>query len=398
MTWLFEGFIFFSNIFFCTAIGGVGLYLIAFFLLLINKCATGKINIDSKIAYNVFIAILLLALIVFLDFVFHVGDVLSNFKQFIIRVVYLINLFLLYDFYKLISRLKRAKLFIVITIWLLVICAVYELLVIFLGLPSILFLVNNPQFATKGKEIIGNAESLFRLTLLWSEPALSACVIGLFITILITYKNIFPRYKLYISLMIIVMIWTFSRSLIIPMFVIAIFLLYLKIKKIRFLDNYVLLIVILSLFLLHLLLVNFPSSGTLDLSYVSRFNSIIIGYKIFSEHWLLGTGFNSYLNYSNNFSSDKLFNYNDASTSLSILSSYLQQMGVFGFLYLLVMILLVDKCLNEHFEARVSFMIFILAYGLMSAEIFYFPVLYLFLAIAGNFSIYRSELVDKNNC
>lgn len=383
--------VFMGNFCFCSSILSVPLYMLSFVAMVFFKFKTHdfviKLNVFNSIIIYLVVIIVLCGI---MHFLFLSVDAFIEIKQIIIRVFYFINFAFIYSFYSEPKNIKcLIKQILPYVFIFLFIYSVYEVFAIIYSLPTLGWIVNNSQF------IVGDVKysptiGLFRLSLIWSEPSYAAITLGFSLMFIFIYNNKFTKnWYCYMMLLFLGMILTFSRSLLIPFSSIII---YLLIRKFNFskihLESYLkYLLVILFFMILHIYFVNKEiTSGFLDLSYIARMNSIINGYKIFVDNPIVGTGFNTYSVFAKY--STHLPTFSDASTSLSLLSSYLQQMGMFAILELFGVFYLFFKLDGICITRKICLLIFILGIGLFSLDVLYLPVSYLFIAIIFNYENY----------
>lgn len=117
-----------------------------------------------------------------------------------------------------------------------------------------------------------------------------------------------------------------------------------------------------------------------DLSFKGRSNSVIIGYRIFTDHLLFGTGFNTYSDYASNYIYD-LSNYKEEANSLNIFTSYLQQGGIFALLFFISPMLYVWSNLAINREYKLFVVFIIVVAGSLAGDILYYGIYWMLIIV-----------------
>jgi hypothetical protein len=117
-----------------------------------------------------------------------------------------------------------------------------------------------------------------------------------------------------------------------------------------------------------------------DLSSVGRSSSIIIGWRIFADYPLVGSGFNSFPLLERAYSVGLEF-YNAEPVAHNLFSSYAQQMGVLGIFYsVLPLILILSN--KEMKTAECAYLaLFFAVLGSFAGDSLYMPLTWLVLAL-----------------
>lgn len=372
-------FIYYSNFLFCTAIFKIPIYFISCFFLIVKLFLSKKVTYRSNDIY-IFYAICVLVVISFLHCLIANINIVGEIKQLIIRCFYLINFLLIFDYFRNKSIISIDWIVKQSTIIMLG-YAIYEFIAGIYSFPTLRnILITNPSFRSETlKPIAGKFGELIRLSIFWTEPSYAAITIGF----IFVYSLAYQLPKKYLFMLVLAGILTTSRSLVVPCIItLAIYFFKSKVRyslKVKN-TNIELIVLFLVILVAHIYFINKSLAGSLfDMSFISRNNSIIIGYKIFFDHWIIGTGMNSFVdNYSRY--STSLISYIDANVPLSVLSNYLQSMGVFGLLFLFSIFAYIT-CSNLEHYVKLQLVGYLVSFGLFSVDIFYLPVTYLFIAI-----------------
>lgn len=387
--------LFICNILFCTALFSVALYYIAFLMLIVININSVKIKIvDCRVRLILFS--ILSILVISIIHIITVADFMTEIKQVVNRIFFLLNFILMIQVYRDEEANKITGKITFIFIIVLFMYSVFELFSKIYGLPNLSnYILNNPSFPRDVKIKPYSLDDI-RLYLLWSEPSFSSyVVIGLWVYVILN-KNIYSstRYRLLIIFLSLLIILTFARSAIIPVILILFFHNLLKYRKIHiFFTKYqalVYLMVLIFVSYLQYIFLNRDPGSSFDLSFISRSNSMIIGYKIFLDNFISGIGYNNFASFSRYYSTDFPM-YLDATVSLSSPSAILSESGILGLIPLTFLLFYICGGRND-IRNKLFVIVYIFSYGFFSLDVLYIPVTY-FLAtiILNSSSIWKAK-------
>ena len=196
------------------------------------------------------------------------------------------------------------------------------------------------------------------------------------------------QYRLIIIFLSLLIILTFARSAIIPVILILFFHNLLKNRQIHiFFTKYQVLayltVFIIVSYLQYIFLSRDPGSS-FDLSFISRSNSMIIGYKIFLDNFISGIGYNNFASFSRYYSTDFPM-YLDATVSLSSPSAILSESGILGLIPLSFLLFYVCGGRID-IRNKLFVIIYIFSYGFFSLDVLYIPATYFLITILLNSS------------
>lgn len=379
--------IFLCSILFCTAILSVALYYIAFLILLVINTNSAKIRIvDHRLRLILFS--ILSILVISIIHIITVADFITEIKQVVNRIFFLLNFILLIQVYRDEEANRVTGKIIFIFIIALFAYSVFEIFSKVYGFPNLSnYILNNPSFPREVKIKPYSLDDI-RLYLLWSEPSFSSyVVIGLWIYVILNkyiYSSV--QYRLILLLLSLLIILTFARSAIIPVVLILFFHNLLKYRQIHiFFTKYQVLayltVFIIVSYLQYIFLSRDPGSS-FDFSFISRSNSMIIGYKIFLDNFISGIGYNNFASFSRYYSTDFPM-YLDATVSLSSPSAILSESGLLGLFPLSFLLFYVCGGRSD-IRNKLFVIVYIFSYGFFSLDVLYLPVTYFLITILLN--------------
>lgn len=260
---------------------------------------------------------------------------------------------------------------------------IYELYAKLQGKPLFLDVMsNNSSFEVTDGHTLSSWIGFYRSRSIWPEP--SSASIPIITYFLILFNR--PKFGLIFTLLPIgFAALTFSRTVWFVTVVLLLlhFILFIT-NRMRIKDKIVFNLFLKTrilhvIFVLIILGINFwpfiVSSFFNDLSVNGRSASILVGGRIFWDYPFFGTGFNSYATFEP-FYHYGIFNYKAEGSSLNIFTSYLQQAGIIGFVFIITPLYVIWKQKTVYVAHRIIAIFSLLLVGSLAGDVFYYAILW----------------------
>lgn len=289
---------------------------------------------------------------------------------------------------EIIKLLSLFKWLVLITIWM----GLYEAVALNFNLPIYHHvLANNPSFSQATVGVINGWNESLRIRGPWGEASYSACFVMLAGVIFTYYRKHTNSNLKYFLLMILLggysyftysrVVWfVYSVTLLLYIFDGIYSRLIIRVPKSLLYISFGILFLGLNSWVFVVDLYFDDSSAT------GRSSSIIVGMKIWLDHILLGTGLNTFADYSNSYITNTV-NATDEPVVHNLFVGMVQQIGLFGFPYLFYIFKLLSDVSHKMVFVFISFMWLII--GSLFGDFFYFGITWLTIALC--YCFYRLD-------
>lgn len=357
------------------------------FLNLLSYMALGfDVILNKSVMKFVFFSAFLLLVISFNHVFFLNIELVSEFKQFFARLMYLL-LFLLSYLYltKNESRVEFVNIWTKRLLKFFILYGLYQYYSETTGLPLFLEFLRNSISYDLTINVQGGWMDSYRVFSVWSEPSFSALPLGLMLyLILFESKSKFEK-AIWLMISLAFAYLTFSRLVWLVGIVVLITFLFikstelLKLKKIRFLLEkvkylYVLLFIGLGTYWVFIVPVIMN-----DFSSFARSSSVIIGINIFLDNFFFGTGFNTYALLESGYAPIVDY-YFPSAISHNLFSSYAQQMGILGLIFAIAPVIYCFKLKHVPIIQRYVFVNIFLTICVFGGDLYYLSLFWFLLA------------------
>ncbi len=283
-----------------------------------------------------------------------------------------------------------------------VLYGIYELFAKIYGLPVFLSFISNSDSFT----VVDNTQGWIRFPRVrsfWAEPSMCTWPLIIFLILLVSSKMSRVKKAAWLMLAGVFIISTLSRTGIFFYFLFIFgFSMYSILGQFRIskfpltgvFRRLKLNVFIPVIFFISLILALWPILAAqyfADASSDGRTSSILIGWEIWLDHPLIGTGFNSYELYDDDYKL-QYPSYNSEPLSLSELSSFAHQLGIFGIIFIAIPFILSLVYLEQSKLFRISFATVFIIYCLISVGVLYFSIFWFFLGITLNHANRKFDL------
>jgi len=365
---------------------GIPLFWVSLILLLFPRIFTER----SKLVTIVMLLFSILTVLLISHVTLGLGSIRTEVSQYISRSMLLIWFLLVLLYINIYTNKDKFVKYTLILLKLAILYGFYEFAAKNANWPlPFRGLANNTSFT-----IVDNLEGWIkgpRIRSFWSEPSFTSWPIIIFVYLNWKYKKTNWAFIWHIMAGLFAVL-TFSRTTILfyvlsSLLIIIKFLLshvkYGRQRIGKFLINktlipWLVVILIASIFAFSWIFISNQIFS--DISSSDRVGSIIIGYQIWLDYPILGSGFNTFHLFDENYR-HLVPSYVDERTSLSEMSAILQQAGILGFLILLVTIttVITTRWIKNYDRFFIVFVI--ITYCFIAPGVLYFGIFWFYLAL-----------------
>ena len=359
---------------------GVPSYIAVVFMSIIIS-ASAFLKMPRFIGY-LWLCLFLFLSVFFIQSVLVVGSLSTNLLQLISRASLVVYAIVTFTLSWRLPNYKKEKFlnFITMLCILTILLGIYEAFAIRVGLPVYHHVfANNPSFSQAVVGVTNGWNESFRIRGVCGEASYSSPFVFLVGSLIIFHlKNINSRVYCFFLFILLgaYSFFTFSRSVwFIYTIVFTYYWFYPKISKLinSSPKSFLYIYLMISILVLHswVFLIGYYFDDT---SSSGRASSVIIGFQIWMDNFWVGTGFNSYLEYSHMYSTSNV----DAGVEPVVHNWFIamaQQLGIFGLLIIIVLFKFLYKVCTKNVFFYMSFMW--ICIGSLQVDISYFSIFWL---------------------
>jgi len=342
------------------------------------------LHCPSKALQFFFGGIGILVIVTSLHSVTEIGESTRELKQVVSRAAFFVLFLVAVGVFRSIEKAKYALRALVNGLKVAVVYGLYQIVAGFMKWPLFLEFLRNSNSFNFAESGIGGWVKQYRIFSIWAEPSFAALPVGIFFFWLLFESDSKREKRVWYPLLILFSILTFSRLV---WAIMALALLQAVVlspilrsglggrlfERMKYIG-----VILVSLIALEW--VSFAKAVSTDASTLIRSSSVAIGLKIALQHPFLGTGFNSFAELGNKYSTF----YTEESFLVvdNLFVSYAQQLGIWGlllaFLPIFYVLSLPISAPRRCFAAGIFIVI-----GTLGGDFFYFSMAWIFLAILG---------------